>query len=238
MTTCSSAAPLNATCNLHICNTDCWSLTQKTNDLDNMQNTNTNIVFPTPEGVKKEISFSAPQTRKLKINLLQHNSLNLWTVFECLGFWWQFLPRDTTRVTSAWLVEFLLNVSREHSMSTSVLQGNPNETRGKLVVFKTVNIGEEASSSTLFSRELGNFWNDKGDAFLTFLEAYWKPTAFSWHWNDNFFHGKYLLHHDLHDNKKSCFCLQICSDSISISEASLQAFWALPVPKMHFEGVI
>lgn len=67
-----------------------------------------------------------------------------------------------------------------------------------------------ASSSRHFSRELsdGNFWNDRSDLFLTFLEAYWKPTPFACHWNYNFFHGRYLLHHDLHDNKKSHFCLQ------------------------------
>lgn len=149
----------------------------------------------------------------------------------------------------ACLGEFLFNVSRQHSMPTPVLQANPNENRDKLIVLETVNMngGERVKEQALrvsgskhFSRELsdGNFWNDKGDIFLTFLEAYWKPTPFPCHWNDNFFHGKYLLHHDLHDNKKSHFCLQICSDSICISEASLKALGAFPEPKMHFKEVI
>jgi len=77
----------------------------------------------------------------------------------------------------------LFHVSRQHSLSNSVLQANPNEDTGDLVVLKIVNTGEgikkeplRASSSKHFSRRLRdyNFWNEKGDIFLTFLEAYWE----------------------------------------------------------------
>lgn len=44
--------------------------------------------------------------------------------------------------TCGCLEEFLFSASRQHSTSTSVLQVNPNENKGTLVVLETVN-GEE-----------------------------------------------------------------------------------------------